>query len=58
MVPYYITNEADECPDWATVKGSGEVVGCHDSEESATRQMVALSIVEGIEPGGEWEPRS
>jgi uncharacterized protein len=51
-MPYYISDTAD-CPSWAVIKEDGEVVACHDSKESAIDQMVALSLAEDIEPGGE-----
>jgi HK97 family phage prohead protease len=51
-MPYYVTDEAD-CPSWAVVKEDGEVVACHDTKESAVDQMVAISLAEDIEPGGE-----
>jgi len=55
MVPYYIADERPGCKSgWAVVKENGSVVACHETKEKATRQMVALSIDEGIEPGGEW----
>ena len=54
-MPYYIEKDNDGCAqgEWATTKGDGEVMGCHDTKEQAIRQMVALSVAEGIEPGGE-----
>jgi HK97 family phage prohead protease len=51
-MPYYISDTAD-CPSWAVIKEGGEVVACHDSKDSAIDQMVALSLAEDIEPGGE-----
>jgi hypothetical protein len=54
-VPYYITNQSRDCPRWAVVKASGSAVACHESKSSAIKQMVALSVAEGIEPGGEWK---
>lgn len=51
-MPYFITSES-ECPAWAVVKEDGEVVACHDTKQSAIDQMVALSIAEDMEPGGE-----
>lgn len=51
-MPYFITDES-ECPAWAVVKEDGEVVACHDTKQSAIDQMVALSIAEDMEPGGE-----
>jgi HK97 family phage prohead protease len=52
-MPYFITQESAECAGWATVKEDGEVMGCHESKQAAIDQMVALSIAEDIEPGGE-----
>ena len=54
-MPYYIEKDNAGCDtgDWATTKGDGEVMGCHDTKDAAIRQMVALSVAEGIEPGGE-----
>jgi HK97 family phage prohead protease len=51
-MPYFISDES-ECPSWAVVKADGEVIACHESKESAIDQMVALSLDEDIEPGGE-----
>jgi len=54
-MPYFITgpDKAEGCAGWATVKQDGEVMGCHQTKQGAIDQMVALSIAEGIEPGGE-----
>jgi HK97 family phage prohead protease len=52
-MPYYITDEASGCGGWAVVKDDGEVMGCHTSKDAAIDQMVAVSLEEGIEPGGE-----
>ena len=52
-MPYFITDTSEDCAGWATVKDDGEVMGCHTSKQDAIDQMVALSIEEGIEPGGE-----
>ena len=52
-MPYFITNKSDECPRWAVIKSDGEVMGCHGTKQSAVNQMVAISLEEGIEPGGE-----
>jgi len=54
-MPYFIDNESNECPNWAVVKDDGEVIACHDTEDSAIAQMVAVSQAEGIEPGGTYE---
>jgi HK97 family phage prohead protease len=52
-MPYFITDEADDCNGWATIKEDGTVIGCHNSKQDAIDQMVAVSIEEDIEPGGE-----
>jgi HK97 family phage prohead protease len=52
MAPYFISENTD-CPAWAVVKEDGEVIACHDTKESAIDQMVAVSLSENIEPGGE-----
>ena len=52
-MPYYITDNAAGCSGWATVKEDGEVIGCHTTKQEAIDQMVAVSIAEEIEPGGE-----
>ena len=56
-MPYFISNTEPECPNWAMVKrlddGSYEVVGCHETKEKAINHMVAASLAEDIEPGGE-----
>jgi hypothetical protein len=56
-MPYFITDEAEDCTGWATIKDDGEVLGCHGSKQAAIDQMVALSIAEDIEPGGERSTR-
>ena len=56
-MPYYISNEQSDCQGWATVKeetdGSYTTIGCHDNKQDAIDQMVAVSIEEDLEPGGE-----
>lgn len=52
-MPYYITNNNPECTNWAVEKDDGEVIACHNSKEEAIAQMVAISLAEEIEPGGE-----
>jgi hypothetical protein len=56
-MPYYITDQADECAGWAVTKENGDIVGCHETKADAIDQMVALSIAEDIEPGGERSTR-
>jgi HK97 family phage prohead protease len=52
-MPYFITNDEPTCAGWATVKENGEVIGCHMTKQEAVDQMVAVSLSEGMEPGGE-----
>lgn len=52
-MPYFITNDNPDCSGWAVEKDDGEVVGCHRTRQEAIDQMVAVSVAEGIEPGGE-----
>jgi HK97 family phage prohead protease len=61
-VPYYVSDQQSDCSGWATVKqeadGSYTTVGCHDNKQDAIDQMVATSISESIEPGGEVGQRT
>jgi HK97 family phage prohead protease len=57
-MPYFITDKSADCSGWAVVKDDGEVMGCHNTKESAVDQMVAISLEEGIEPGGERSVRA
>jgi len=52
MCPYFISDQTD-CPEWAVVKEDNSVVSCQDSKQSAIDQMIALSLAEELEPGGE-----
>ena len=56
-MPYYISQKQSDCQGWATVKeetdGSYTTIGCHDNKQDAIDQMVAISIEEDLEPGGE-----
>lgn len=52
-MPYYITSESAECSGWATIKEDGEVLGCHTTKAAAIAQMIAVSLAEEVEPGGE-----
>ena len=55
-MPYFITDQQADCAGWATVKeddGVLETIGCHESKEAAIEQMIAVSIAEDMEPGGE-----
>lgn len=55
LMPYYITDKSTECEAWAVVKEDGELMACHPDKQSAIDQMVAISLSEGIEPGGTYE---
>lgn len=56
-MPYYVSDQQGDCSGWATVKqeadGSYTTLGCHDTKQDAIDQMVAVSISEDIEPGGD-----
>lgn len=54
-MPYFISQNNPDCAqgEWAVEKEDGEVIGCHSTKQSAIDQMVAVSIAEGLEPGGE-----
>jgi HK97 family phage prohead protease len=52
-MPYFITDKSADCSGWATTKDDGEVIGCHQTKAEAIAQMVAVSIAEDMEPGGE-----
>jgi len=61
MAPYYISDNPTivSCPasrPWGVVKEDLETIGCHPTKRSATDQMVAVSIAEDMDPGGEWPP--
>ena len=52
-MPYYISDQNESCSGWAVEKDDGEVIGCHQTKQDAIDQMVAVSIAEDMEPGGE-----
>lgn len=56
-MPYFIEGDNPDCAGWATVKQDGEIMGCHQTKADAIDQMVALSLAEDIEPGGERSQR-
>jgi len=57
-MPYFIWNESPSCSGWAVVKEDGEVKSCHKDKQSAIEAMVGISVAEGIEPGGSYNPQS
>jgi HK97 family phage prohead protease len=52
-MPYFITDKAQGCSGWATIKDDGEIMGCHTTKQAAIDQMVAISLSEDMEVGGE-----
>ena len=54
-MPYFITDKHPDCESWATVKDDGELLSCHETEQQAIDQMVAVSLSEELEPGGTYE---
>ena len=52
-MPYYITDSAEGCPGWATVKEDGEIMGCHESQQDAIDQALAIAEAEGSTFEGE-----
>jgi HK97 family phage prohead protease len=61
-MPYYISDKQGDCAGWATVKQEADdsytTITCHDNKQDAIDQMVAVSISEDMEPGGEINTRS
>lgn len=52
-MPYFVTDQSPGCSGFAVVKDDGEAIGCHQTKADAIAQMVAVSLAEGIDPGGE-----
>lgn len=52
-MPYYITDSAEGCPGWATVKEDGEIMGCHITKQDAIDQGLAIAQAEGSTFEGE-----
>jgi HK97 family phage prohead protease len=61
-MPYFVSDKQADCSGWATVKeesdGSYTTLACHNTKQEAIDQMVAVSISEDMEPGGEVNSRS
>jgi HK97 family phage prohead protease len=61
-MPYLISDKQSDCAAWATVKeeadGTYTTIGCHENKQDAIDQMVAVSIAEDMEPGGEVSTRA
>ena len=45
-MPYFITDSADGCDGWATVKDNGDVMGCHMNKQDAIDQGLAIAQAE------------
>lgn len=46
MAPYFISDTAEGCDGWATVKDDGEVMGCHTTKQDAIDQALAIALAE------------
>jgi len=61
-MPYFISDKQSDCAGWAAVKeeadGTYTTIGCHENKQDAIDQMVAISIAEDMEPGGEVGKRA
>jgi HK97 family phage prohead protease len=53
MSPYYVSDTAEGCDGWATVKEDGEVMGCHTVKQDAIDQALAIALSEGSTFEGE-----
>jgi hypothetical protein len=58
MAPYFISDTAEGCDGWATVKDDGEVMGCHMTKEDAIDQGVAIALAEDSTFEGERDRKS
>ena len=53
VMPYFISDKAEGCSGWATVKQDGEVMGCHTTKQGAIDQALAIAQDEGSTYEGE-----
>ncbi len=56
-MPTYISSERADCKGWAVLDSEGKTLSCQETKERAVRQMVAIALSQGKEPGGTWETR-
>lgn len=56
-MPTYISNKRESCKGWAVLDSDGKEIACQETKEMAVKQMVAISLSQGEEPGGTWEDR-
>lgn len=56
-MPYFVTQagEHPECSGYGVVKADFELIGCHETKQEAIDQMVAVSLAENLEPGGDYK---
>lgn len=54
-MPYFIWEDSPACDGWAVVKANGDQIGCFKTKDDAIAQMVAVSLAENIEPGGDFK---
>ena len=57
MAPYFISDTAEGCDGWATVKDDGEVMGCHTTKQDAIDQGLAIAQAEDSTFEGERSTR-
>jgi HK97 family phage prohead protease len=55
-MPYFVTarGEHPDCSGYGVVKDDFELMGCHSTRQDALDQMIAISLAEGVEPGGTY----
>jgi uncharacterized protein len=56
-MPYFISDTAEGCSGWATVKDDGEVMGCHATKDEAIDQALAIAQAEDSTFEGERSTR-
>ena len=56
-MPYFISDTAEGCDGWATVKDDGEVMGCHMTKDEAIDQALAMAQAEDSTFEGERSTR-
>ena len=57
-MPYFISDTAEGCDGWATVKDDGEVMGCHTTKQDAIDQALAIADAEDSTFEGERSVRA
>lgn len=54
-MPYFISETHPDCESFAVVKEDGSLHACAMDKDAAIDMMVAVSLAEGLEPGGTFE---